>query len=443
VLQDGRGNAIRSRTGGRILPAKDRAVAAAKFEGVGREAEYRIDGIPGLVLVVQRPKKDGGISRIWRVYYSLTRGTGRTIRKARLGPYPIIGLAEARRKAAELMEAVERGADPVGQQNAMRARAEHLTLTFEHLVTDYLTDQRAAGVKTVDEIERALRLDALPKLGLVNPASITDIQVEVVIDAVAERGRPSMARHLLAYLRGCFNHALRCSPALREKYGVRFNPADTVGRGRRGKAGKYGRPVVDDRHLSDNEIIIFCRALETSEAAESTKIVLKLLLLTGQRPSEVRCTRVAELSLGGSEPQREIPGKRTKNGDPHSVPLVRATARLFGIAAGLGHGSPFVFPSADTADGILGRYTLQQALKRLITRQGVKIEPFSPKDLRSTVKTGMARLGIPKEVRDSVQNHKPQGIGDRAYNFHQYAKEKRQALEMWTNHVAPLMGIDT
>jgi integrase len=426
--------------GGRILPAKDKSIAAAKFEGSGREVEYRIDGIPGLVLVVQRPRKDGRSSRVWRVYYSLSRSSGRTIRKARLGPYPTIGLAEARRKAAELMEAVERGADPVGQQSAIRARVN--TLTFAQLVTDYLADQRAAGVRTTNEIERALCVEVLPTLGQTQPAVITDVQIEAVIDTVANRGSPSMARHLLVYLRGCFNHALSGSPALREKYGLRFNPADTVGRGRRGKAGKYGRPVLDDRHLSDIEITAFCQALEASGATEQTKIVLKLLLLTGQRPSEVRCTRTAELSLAGPEPQWVMPGNRTKNGDPHSVPLVPTTVKLFGRAVELGHGSPLAFPSNETASETLGKYTLRQAITRLFAHHGLAIEPFSPKDLRSTVKTGMARLGVSKEVRDAVQNHKPQGIGDRAYNFHQYAKEKRQALELWTNHVVPLMSMD-
>ena len=63
------------------------------------------------------------------------------------------------------MEAVERGADPVAEQRATRARARSVGLTFSDLVADYLGDQRSAGVKTVDEIERALRVDALPVLG--------------------------------------------------------------------------------------------------------------------------------------------------------------------------------------------------------------------------------------------------------------------------------------
>jgi integrase len=244
-----------------------------------------------------------------------------------------------------------------------------------------------------------------------------------------------MARHLLSYLRATFNHALYGSPALRQKYQLDANPADTVGRGRRGKPGKYGRPAVDDRHLTDSEIFWFWHAIEKSGADEPTKIVLKLLLLTGQRPSEVRCIRIVELALEGAEPNWVLPASRTKNGDPHMVPLVPMTAELFSRAIDLAGGSPFVFPSPITDDGILGEYTPRQAVERLLDQGSPGIVPFSPKDLRTTVKTGMARLGIIKEIRDAVQNHKPQGIGDRAYNFHAYSQEKREALQRWTDHV--------
>ena len=55
------------------------------------------------------------------------------------------------------------------------------------------------------------------------------------------------------------------------------------------------------------------------------------------------------------------------------------------------------------------------------------------------MKTGMAALRIPREIRDAVQNHKPGGIGDRAYNFHDYAEEKREALETWAKYVTKLL----
>jgi integrase len=387
----------------RVLPAKDKSIAVAKFQGNGRESEYRVDGIPGLVLVVQPPGIDGRSSRTWRVYYSHTRGGSRTIRKMRLGPYPTVGLAKARRMAAEVMEAVGLGGDPVGDQRVTRARAERDALTFCDLVADYLADQRASGIRTVDHTERALRVDALPILGPKQPAAITDVEIEAVVDAVANRGSLAMARHLLTYLRGTFNHALYGSPALREKYGLKANPADTVGRSRRGKPGKYGRPVVDDRHLDDVEISAFWRALDASGSDEQTKIVLKLLLLTGQRPSEVRCTRVTELTLDGREPKWVMPGNRTKNGEPHNVPLVLATVKLFREATDLAAGSPFAFPSSYTEHGMLGEYTPRQAVERLFAQGSLAIEAFSPKDLRTTVKTGMARLGIIREIRDTVQ----------------------------------------
>jgi len=228
----------------RVLPAKDKSIAAARFQGNGREFEYRIDGIPGLVLAVQPPKGDGRSSRIWRVYYSHTKDGARTIRKVRLGPYPAVGLAKARRRAAEVMEDVHLGGDPVGDQRVSRARSERDALTFSDLVADYLADRRASGIKTVDQAERALRADALPILGSKQPAAITDVEIEAVVDAVVDRGRPSMARHLLTYLRATFNHALYGSPSLREKYGLKSNPADTVGRRRRGKPGKYGRNFI-------------------------------------------------------------------------------------------------------------------------------------------------------------------------------------------------------
>jgi hypothetical protein len=74
-----------------------------------------------------------------------------------------------------------------------------------------------------------------------------------------------MVRHLISYLRGIFNHALHGSLQLRQKHGLTFNPADTVGRGRRGDPGKYGRPKVDERFLDDAEIVRFWRALQSSE----------------------------------------------------------------------------------------------------------------------------------------------------------------------------------
>ena len=84
----------RDRTG-RLLPAKDKSIAATRFQGSGREAEYRIQGIPGLVLVVQQLR--GGTADLSylaglllphrRQHPHYPQGTP--------GALPTIGLAEA------------------------------------------------------------------------------------------------------------------------------------------------------------------------------------------------------------------------------------------------------------------------------------------------------------------------------------------------------------
>jgi hypothetical protein len=44
---------------------------------------------------------------------------------------------------------------------------------------------------------RALFDDVVPTLGHLHPAAVTDLQIEEIIDAVAQRGKAAMARHLL------------------------------------------------------------------------------------------------------------------------------------------------------------------------------------------------------------------------------------------------------
>jgi hypothetical protein len=130
---------------GRTLPAKDRSLAAAIFTGVGKEVEYRVDGIPGLVLVVTKPTRDGLLAAFGVSTTPWTHHSGRTIRKARIGQYPAVGLAQARRRAAEIMEAVDQGSDPVGEHRKHRRKEGQDALTFKNLFEDYIADQKRSG----------------------------------------------------------------------------------------------------------------------------------------------------------------------------------------------------------------------------------------------------------------------------------------------------------
>jgi hypothetical protein len=66
-----------------------------------------------------------------------------------------------------------------------------------------------------------------------------------------------------------------------------------------------------------------------------------------------------------------------------------------------------------------------------------KLVPWNVHDLRRTVATGLQRLGIRLEVTEAVLNHIS---GTRAgiagvYQRHDWASEKRAALDAWAAHV--------
>lgn len=423
----------------RVLPAKDRSIDAAKFEGSGREAEYRIEGNPGLVLVVMAPNAKGMSAKVWRCYYSLTVGGKRTIRKVRIGAYPLVGLAKARLRAAEIIEAVQQGADPFGEERERKAAKARDALTFANLVGDYVADQRRAGFASVAEVERALTRDAVPVLGHLQPSAITAVDVQRVVDGIFGRGSSSMARHVLRYIKQLYNHALFDNEELRQRYGLTANPAQNLGGNRRGKPGRYGKDKTRKRFLTDAEIGEFWKGLDASDIDERTQLLLRLLLLTGVRVSELRQATISELVLDGAEPVWRLPENRTKNRKPHDVPLAPLTLALFRQAVGGRLKGP-VFPSSESATGYLGKFTPRHAIKRLIRgkRRPLNLKHFSPHDLRRTVDTGMAKLGLPEDVLIRVLNQTPQGVNAKHYNHYRYDAERRAALAKWAAHVATL-----
>jgi integrase len=64
----------------------------------------------------------------------------------------------------------------------------------------------------------------------------------------------------------------------------------------------------------------------------------------------------------------------------------------------------------------------------------------TPHDLRRTVSTRLARMGIAKEIRDRALNHitSLRDPESRHYNLHEFQSEKRDAFSRWA---AELEGI--
>lgn len=159
-------------------------------------------------------------------------------------------------------------------------------------------------------------------------------------------------------------------------------------------------------------------------------MIVKMLALTGQRRSEVAGMQWAELDL--EKGVWTIPSRRTKTRRSHAVHLTPQMTALFPDPQ---DGQPLVFPSA--------RGKTFQAFsnlkKALDTASGVK--GWVLHDLRRTVASGMAALGVPPHVADKVLNHQSGTISGivAVYQRHEFLAERKLALELWSQHVENLV----
>jgi integrase len=227
----------------------------------------------------------------------------------------------------------------------------------------------------------------------------------------------ALARVMLASLSSFFGWCLKHRR-------VELNPCANVHR--------PDAPRARDRVLTDDEIRKFWGAC--AEIGEPVGQLLKLLLLTGCRRSELAGMRRSELSEDGTT--WNIPSSRTKNGRAHVVPLSAAARDIIASLKPIAGAAGFVF-TANGRSAISGWSNLKH---RLDAAMG--IPAWRLHDLRRTAATGMAGIGIAPHVVEACLNHisgAKAGVAG-TYNRAAYAPEKRAALERWTVHVEGLVA---
>jgi integrase len=194
-----------------------------------------------------------------------------------------------------------------------------------------------------------------------------------------------------------------------------------------------------ERVLSDDEIRQLWTVLPSALPRSKTcQRIIKLCLLTGQRVGEVAGMRVAELDI--QKHLWTLPGDRTKNKHAHSVPLSYTAVEIIEDAIADGGGSDFVFPN-EAADGPFDVRAVAHTIRRAKDRIG--LAAWTPHDLRRTAATGMARLGVSPIVIGNVLNHRTvskAGVTLSVYAHYDYAKEKREALDLWADRIAAVVG---
>ena len=387
----------------------------------GRRTKYSINGAAGLILECA---PDGG--RAWYARYQVGRGRdGRKLRYHRLGSFnegepDHLTLGQAKDKATALqVDAKRDGKDSFAEARAA-ARMHSAPGTFDELVRLWIErhgKQHKRSWKRDEDLHDRL---IAPRLGARAAKDITRQDVSAALDDIGAKVGLVQANRVQSVISACFSWAL-------DEGHVLTHPAFRL--------RKRGKETVRDRHLSEVELRAFWKGLSTLPPAIAD--ALRLLILTGQRRSEVGGMQLGELDLGAGLVWT-LPPDRTKNKLAHAVPLTPAAIETVQRNVERRRG-PFIFPSRLTNPKPVEGSTLSARFADLMRE--LKIDGARLHDLRHTVKTGLARLGVPDNVSDRVTN---QVTGQRArvgsrYDHHTYSDEKRRALELWEKRLLEIV----
>lgn len=361
-----------------------------------------------------------------KAWFVMTRIDGKLTRLT-LGRHPAISLTAARDKAREAVEQARAGGDPRRMEaEARRRKVKERQTTFEGCAAAFMERhvERKLRPNTAREYRRILQG---PDTASWRDWPISQISKDDILDLLHRmegRGSPAAANRGLAYLSKFFNWCV-------EQDHLNANPTARV------RALTLSRSR--ERVLTPEELYCVRKALEGLPGVFGP--LLKVVLLTGQRRGEVAGMRWSELrGLGTAEAIWDIPPSRTKNGQPHLVPLAPAVQE---ILLELPQTGSLVFTTRSTT-AISGfskaKRELDRRVDQLRSDRGVAaLPPWTLHDLRRTMVTMMnERLGIAPHILEAAVNHTSgpakRGIAG-VYNRALYLDERRKAMEAWARLV--------
>jgi len=305
----------------------------------------------------------------------------------------------ARREAKRLLGLVAAGSDP-------RVTGKS---TLGAVVEEYLAyAKKRQKPRSYIETTRHLMMDC----AALHKASVFKLTrrhiAEHLATLEAAKG-PVTAIHTRAALSALFNWAIG------QGFELPSNPVSG--------SNKPPEPPSRERVLSDNELARVWRALPAGEFGD----IVRLLILTGQRREEIGGLQWDEIDLARTV--IVLGPERTKNSRPHTIPLAPTAVEILSRQPRLGS---WVF-----GPGGQRRYASWSNPKVALDARAQLQHPYRLHDIRRSVATGMANLGVLPHVIEAVLNHVS---GHRAgvagiYNRATYAKEMRDALERWAEHV--------
>jgi integrase len=398
-----------------------------KTVGAGRHG----DG-DGLYLVVPETGR-----RKWVFRYQLN-GVRRDMG---LGPYPSVGLSDARSAAADARKLIARGIDPLDDRTAAR-KSRRPVPTFGDIAQTVIADaqSKSGNAKVRYQWERHLGPAYSGPL-LARPVrEVTTVEVAALLRPIW-RTKPEVARKLYPAIRRVFEHA---RILLRDDHGIAVldNPArwadlKATGFETPAKLTRGSHPSLPYTHMP-----AFMADLRARHAIAAC--ALEFLILTNVRTDAVLKAAWEEFDLDQAlwtVPLANLKDRKHRK-EGFRVPLVERVGEILHDMQE-GRVSRFVFPGQ-----VRGKPLSNMALLTLLRRMNSGadrnwIDPASGRRItahgfRATFRTWAEEVAtFPHAVIEQAMGHQVGTQVERAYRRTDVLEKRRQLMNAWLQWCEP------
>jgi integrase len=356
-------------------------------------------------------------ARTWVFQYKY----GDKHQRMKLGTWPALSLEKARGKARQYREDVGDGGNPASIRIENRQRS---TETFGRIVAPYLARQKETlKPRSYVEMERHLITHAKPLHGLLL-AGIDRRRIASRLSEISEASGPIAANRVRASLSAFFAWAVR-EGMLDVNTVLATNRAEEVARA---------------RVLSVDEL----REIWNALLDDHYGAIVKLLALTGQRRDEIGGLRWSEVDFDRNV--IVLPPARTKNKREHEIPMSETVRELLESRDRQdGRDLIFGYSKGPFSGWSNGKEALDaRLLEARCKSAGKKAQPLPAwrlHDVRRSVATHMAEIGIQPHIIEAVLNHvsgHKAGVAG-VYNRAAYTAEKADTLTRWADRLQEIL----